>query len=371
MTIFYFGADHSWKELNEAVGFQRRNTYILKALIENDRVDQVFVVHKTIRPRLFKLMKTHRNKNKHPKDIFFSAIIPDFFPGSSLLNKIITTLFVLIQTKYIPKKNDLLWCYWPRGVFDLQSTFLKGNIVFDTDHNLVDDPNLSVDKKNQREDIIFNVGQKAKWVLSGSRSMLLWYHNKEIYKTYLLLNGIELSRFDNILPFDFPFPKPIIGYIGVLSRWINYDWFYRLAQANPDWSFVIIGYAYKTEEHIPLIRLPNVYLLGKKNADQVPSIIKGFDVALGLYKSHPAIDGNSMKLYEYLAAGIPVVTTKYHQNVVWDYENHLHVAETYERFEAEIKNCLDTKEILPTHNQKKFLTRVTWSNRVDDFLKVL
>ncbi len=140
--------------------------------------------------------------------------------------------------------------------------------------------------------------------------MLDWFRDHGFDKGVLLRNGVESGRFQ---PASQPAgEKPFtIGYCGTLSRWIDYELFANLARKNPQWKFVIIGKPWLTEDWRVLEGLPNVSLLGEKQADEVARLIPTFDAALNLYRKHPALDVDSMKLYEYIAAGVPVVSTRY------------------------------------------------------------
>jgi glycosyltransferase involved in cell wall biosynthesis len=56
--------------------------------------------------------------------------------------------------------------------------------------------------------------------------------------------------------------------------------------------------------------LPNVHLLGRKPYADLPAFCKGFDVALNPFEiSELTLAANPLKVREYLAAGLPVVST--------------------------------------------------------------
>jgi glycosyltransferase involved in cell wall biosynthesis len=57
-------------------------------------------------------------------------------------------------------------------------------------------------------------------------------------------------------------------------------------------------------------KLPNVHLLGRKPYAELPAYCKGFDVALNPFRiSTLTLNANPLKVREYLAAGLPVVST--------------------------------------------------------------
>jgi glycosyltransferase involved in cell wall biosynthesis len=133
--------------------------------------------------------------------------------------------------------------------------------------------------------------------------------------TYLIPNGVDFARFqrsmaDAHVPEDIRgIPRPIIGYVGHIESNLDVEMVRWVAGARPDWSLVFIGPADATarEELIALARRHlNVYYLGAKRPEEVPYYIKCLDAAMMIDRERT--DGDSIKLYEYLACGKPVVS---------------------------------------------------------------
>jgi glycosyltransferase involved in cell wall biosynthesis len=85
-----------------------------------------------------------------------------------------------------------------------------------------------------------------------------------------------------------------------------------VAQARPDWSLALIGPVTLRfhREQLAWLDLPNVHLLGFKPVEQLPRYVVACQVCLMPYKINEwtrHID--PLKMYEYLAAGQPVVST--------------------------------------------------------------
>ena len=107
-------------------------------------------------------------------------------------------------------------------------------------------------------------------------------------------------------------PSPRVGFIGALSGYkIDFSLIRFIAESHPDWSIVLIG---KVGEGDPwtdislLNGLPNLYLMGPRSYEQLPSYLKGFDVGLlpNLINRYTKAMF-PMKFFEYLASGTPVV----------------------------------------------------------------
>lgn len=364
MNVYYFGADNSWEELLK-FGFRRRNTCILKALAESTQTDNVYVLRKATRSEFLKqLLKKKRPEGK-VRDIVFASLLPDKWFGkwNARLNA-----FVLHRLCGRERPTDILWAYWPKGYFAALGSGLKGTIVFDADHNIIDDPSISPADRPLREQHLLAIGAGSRYLLSSTRSMLDWFQAHGFDKGVLLRNGVDAARFQPPSKANEAFT---IGYCGTLSRWIDYDLFAALATRNPQWKFLIIGKPWLTEDWKVLEGLSNVQLLGEKKADEVARLLPTFDAALNLYRKHPALDVDSMKLYEYIAAGVPVVSTRYHDFLREDFEDILLLGENLETIEQLLQDLEKGQQGDRAAKTPGFLRRSAWNTRIDEFLNVL
>jgi glycosyltransferase involved in cell wall biosynthesis len=86
-----------------------------------------------------------------------------------------------------------------------------------------------------------------------------------------------------------------------------------LAEARPDWSIALVGAVGLGDPStdVSLLRgVPNLHLLGRRPYDRLPEILRGADVAIIPYVINELTRSVfPMKVYEYLAAGLPVVST--------------------------------------------------------------
>ena len=109
-------------------------------------------------------------------------------------------------------------------------------------------------------------------------------------------------------------PHPIIGYSGHISSRLDLPLLRDLALARPEWQFVFAGSedARGCEaELVALKSLPNVHFIGVLPVEDVPHFIVACDVCLIPYRINDETRAiSSLKLYEYLAAGKPVVSAR-------------------------------------------------------------
>jgi glycosyltransferase involved in cell wall biosynthesis len=108
--------------------------------------------------------------------------------------------------------------------------------------------------------------------------------------------------------------RPRIGYLGAIAPWFDFDLVMAAASARPDWEFVLVGPVLAGVEAAVsrLTALANVQLQAAVAHDDVPGILAGFDVGLIPFRlTALTASVNPNKLYEYLAAGVPVVSTPF------------------------------------------------------------
>jgi glycosyltransferase involved in cell wall biosynthesis len=109
-------------------------------------------------------------------------------------------------------------------------------------------------------------------------------------------------------------PGPRIVFTGaVVATKLNLELLEGVARARPNWSIALVGPVGAGDPRTnisALERLPNVHLLGARPYVALPEVLRGADVALVPYAINDLTRSVfPMKVYEYLAAGLPVVTT--------------------------------------------------------------
>lgn len=138
--------------------------------------------------------------------------------------------------------------------------------------------------------------------------------------TVYLPNGVEAERF-SAPPDPAAVPerlarsraagRAVAGYVGALARWVDADLLGELAALRPDWDFCLVGKALdETFAALEKRARENVFFLGRRPYAAIPSILAAFDAGLIPFRTGPeAVHASPIKLYEYLAAGLPVIAT--------------------------------------------------------------
>ncbi|ULH17068.1 glycosyltransferase (plasmid) [Deinococcus sp. KNUC1210] len=139
-------------------------------------------------------------------------------------------------------------------------------------------------------------------------------------------------------------PAPRLGFYGVLDERFDSALISELARRRPEWSIVLIGPTVKVSaEELP--HEPNVIYLGQKRYEELPAYLSHWDVAMLPFARNEATEFISpTKTPEYLAAGVPVVSTAIH-DVVHPYGDMglLQIADDAAGFEAAIQDLLATR----------------------------
>ncbi len=183
--------------------------------------------------------------------------------------------------------------------------------------------------------------------------------------TRLLTHGVDVDHFRQARIDRRPseilasLPRPVIGFFGLLDNRMDWELVQTILEQRPDWSLVFIGNAqvpldrfsaYKNFIHVPAVPYADL-----------PRHAAGFDVAVLPYVVNRTTAGiNPLKLKEYLALGLPVVTTPLPG--VMEFDDCLHIASGPEAFMKAVESALAEGENLAGLAR---LTGESWSEKAE------
>lgn len=185
--------------------------------------------------------------------------------------------------------------------------------------------------------------------------------------TVLVRHGVDFEHFRKALDpaTQVPeaianLPRPVIGFFGLIADWVDVELMAAVAQRYPNGSMVVLGKV--TTDVAALERLPNVHLLGRVPYADLPAYSKGFDVALNPFRiSELTLNSNPLKVREYLAAGLPVVSSAIPEVEVLGL---CRIGADHEGFHREVAAALADPG--PSRERSEAIRHESWAARLDE-----
>jgi glycosyltransferase involved in cell wall biosynthesis len=203
-------------------------------------------------------------------------------------------------------------------------------------------------------------------------SELLWRervtHNPH---TVFIPHGVDFAHFssavdaDTSIPADLrPVRRPVVGFVGAVADFVDLELVADAARARPEWSFVLVG---RWATGLGALRgLSNVHLLGQRPYATLPAYCRGFDVGIIPFRINDlTLRANPLKLREYLAAGLPVVSTPLPE--VAKYGALVRIADGRDAFVREIEHALRERGEPFVGRRLQAMRQESWEGRVEQF----
>ncbi|MFA5976380.1 MAG: glycosyltransferase [Elusimicrobiota bacterium] len=186
--------------------------------------------------------------------------------------------------------------------------------------------------------------------------------------TLLLPHGVNFEHFHSTadplgpIPEEMKnLPRPILGFYGLLAPWVNADLLIQVAQAFPRASVVLIGPEWS--DYKAPKGAPNLHWLGPRSYTDLPRYAAHFDVGLITFKQDRLTASvNPLKLLEYLALGLPVVSTPLPS--LERFTDFVYTADNPSDFIRQVQRALD--DTGPQRRQQRFALAAaeSWEARV-------
>lgn len=351
-------------------GVVNRNFHILQTMLKRPEIERVISVDFlpfTLRKSIKQVMRTRLwRSTPETQDRGLTwrvdAITPKWWSVSALRAKDVAHLKRLV----VPGTEVVVWSYHPffPEIFQQYPTAKK---VFDTvdnwsEHTAYIQYQQRLKKNYVRidktADVIFTVSPDLKKVFPENTHV------------YWVPNGVDVQHFrqpSNNQQFNL-LPKPFVVYCGVIQERFDLSLVEQTARLLPNIHFVIAGPIWEGI-NLASLHLPNVHLIGSVDYQQLPSLLARASCGIIPHiVNRFTASMNPLKLYEYLAAGLPVISTPVKGTE--QFPTGVTVASTPPEFATAIK-----KAIAYSSEQKKQLTSLvtehTWETRLDTMLSYL
>jgi glycosyltransferase involved in cell wall biosynthesis len=259
------------------------------------------------------------------------------------------------------QSNYAFWYYTPMAL-EFSRKFTPALVVYDCMDELSDFKFAPAHLKSLEQELL----KISDVVFTGGRSL---YEAKKHQHAniYPFPSSIDKVHFNSVRQIagnlqENPAPgKVTLGFYGVIDERFDATLIKEIADARPEWEFVIIGPVVKIDPK-SLPDNANIKYLGSKSYQELPQYMAEWDIALIPFLLNESTRFISpTKTPEYLAAGLPVISTGI-KDVINPYANNKLV-----RIGANAGDFIDSAEYYCALSPKE---KKAWLNRVDQFLEL-
>jgi GT2 family glycosyltransferase/glycosyltransferase involved in cell wall biosynthesis len=193
-------------------------------------------------------------------------------------------------------------------------------------------------------------------------------------RAHFLDHGVDIEHFQTRPEAEIPadllaIPGPRVGFFGALDDFVvDFDLLERVAVELPEASLVLIGSATYDMERFE--KYDNVHWLGFQPYETIPAYGSGFDVAIMPWLDNEWIrHSNPIKLKEYLALGLPVVSTDFAE--LTKYTGRVRSAGDHAGFIDAIRRSLDEGPLQTPERLRDSVTEFSWQSRAAELMSLV
>ncbi len=232
------------------------------------------------------------------------------------------------------RSERTLWLYTPLAL-PIAAKLERRMVVYDVMDDLAAFAQASPELRAAQQEAL----DLADIVFTGGRSIDAGVRGRTEAPVHLFPSGVEPEHFEAARKLRGIRERPVAGYVGVIDERLDLELVGDLARALPDWDIEMVGPVFKVDP-ADLPQAPNLRYPGMQPYERLPAVLGGFDVALMPFALNEATRAISpTKTLEYLAAGLPVVSTRV-PDVVFSFEGVVDLRDDADGFAAACRNVL-------------------------------
>lgn len=265
--------------------------------------------------------------------------------------------------------NYILWIYVASHA-DILGFFDYGKLIFDMADDLVALVGNNARKCKYIENCTTYLLKKSDLVLVTSYPLLDKYKN-DSGNIHLVPNGYEASLFSNKkhvsgTPSELKdISTPVVGFVGTLRYYYDYNLLEYIIEGNPDKSFVFVGACSNevTKAWGKILNHKNVIWLGRKKQEEIPAIIDKFDACINPFKiDEVSKSASPLKVFDYLAMKKPVVSVMMESLKRERISKLIYFAKDYNEFNHKLNFAL--KNSIP-NSEYECIKKYSWDSLFD------
>lgn len=192
----------------------------------------------------------------------------------------------------------------------------------------------------------------------------------ETKRCYTVHNAVKASLFRQGFNPEVNLTTKNIGYVGSVDDRLDFEILEHLFKNMPDATFTFVGRIMSDKSEAILKKYKNVKLEGAKAPELLPAYSKQFSVGIIPFIKDDFTRGiYPMKINEYLAAGLPVVSTDFSD--LSDFEGIIKIADNKEDFLEYLLQEINTDTTAKRESRLAIAEGNTWDHRADELSDVI
>ena len=256
--------------------------------------------------------------------------------------------------------SPILWLSLPTAV-DMIGHLNEEKVVYYCGDDFSGLAGVEHDTVSQREEELLH---KAHVIFVSSQTLA---DKLASPKTFMIPHGVDYQLFSNqtVASELLPQGKPIAGFYGSISAWLDLSLLHEVIAKMPTWHFVFVGKV--VVDVSALSQFPNVFFYPEVAHKELPRFSQHWDVSILPFVDNAQIRAcNPLKLREYLAAGTPIISTDF--PALAPYREVINIIHSPQEMCEALDKTLHTA---PIKTQQKLVEREDWSIKALDVMEIL